>query len=135
MFQHFDWNLTHRVLFLDICPASLKPERPALTMHISRCSRTDISSWKLSAKASLMFSNPFTVRSFCKLNHISVSFISNSMKVICKKLIPFQESHVFFERSPVFWAARPNFQHNIEVSIKTAWVSRLSFHFLWQWQR
>ena len=49
-----------------------------------------------------MFSNPFTVRSFCKLNHISVSFIPNSMKVICKKLIPFQESHVFFERYRCF---------------------------------
>ena len=59
--------------------------------------RTDIGSYKLSAKVSLVLDNPFPVPSLCKLNHISVCFIQISMKVTCKELILFRENHVFFE--------------------------------------
>ena len=65
-------------------------------MSILWC-RTDISSWKFSAKVSLTLKNPFPVTSRCKLNHISVCFIHISTKITCKQLISFRESHVFFE--------------------------------------
>ena len=85
LLQHFDWDLTHQIL-----------ESSALKMHILWC-RTGICNCKLSAKVSLMLDNPFPVPSFCKLKHISVSFIQISTRSTCKQLIPFRESHVFFE--------------------------------------
>ena len=111
---------------------SYELERPALKMHILWC-RTDICSCKLSAKVSLMLDNPFPVPSLCKLNHISVCFIQISTKITCKQLIPFRESHVFFWSGPQCFGPLGKFQHNIEISIKTARVSRLSFRFLWLW--
>ena len=70
LFQHFYWNLTNQVLFLYIfAQPSLKLERPASKMHIIWY-RTDICSWKLSAKVSL--------------KHISIYFIQNSVKITCK---------------------------------------------------
>ena len=98
LFQHFDWDLTHQVLFHYILPSHhrYELERPALKMHILWC-RTDICSCKVSAKVSLMLDNLFPLPSFCKLNHISVCFIQISTKITCKQFIPFTESHVFFE--------------------------------------
>ena len=79
--------------------SSYELERQALKMHILWC-RTDICSFKLSAKVSLMLDNPFPVPHLCKLNHISVCFIQISTKITCKQLIPLRESHVFFEVIP-----------------------------------
>ena len=103
---------------------SYELERPALKMHILWC-RTDICSCKLSAKVSLMLDNPFPVPSLCKLNHISVCFIQISTKITCKQLIPFRESHVFLS-NPWCFGPLGKFRHNIEISTKTARVSRLS---------
>ena len=77
----------------------LKLERPAWKMDILWC-RTDICSWKISANVSLVLDNPFTVPFLCKLKHISVYFIQNSMKITCKQLISFRESHVFSKVIP-----------------------------------
>ena len=118
MFQRFDWDLTHRVLFLYILPSH--------HMNLNWC-RTDICSCKFSVKVFLMLDNPFLVPSLSKLNHISLCFIQISTKSPAKLPIPVRESNVFFEVIPglVLWAAR-KFQHNIKISIKTAHVSRLS---------
>ena len=125
--QHVDWDLTHQVLFT-FCPAIIWTwlEIPGLKMHILWC-RTDICSCKLSEKVSLMLDNPFPVPSLCKLNHISICFIQISMKVTCKQLIPFRESHVFsFYKWSRCFGPLGKFQHSIEISIKTAHISRLS---------
>ena len=88
--------------------------------------RTDICSRKFSAKVSLTLDNPFPVTSLCKLNHISVCFIQISTKITCKLLIPFRESHVFFEVIPGVLGRSVDFNINIEISIETARVSKLS---------
>ena len=115
LFQHFDWDLTHYRYFFFIIfwPAitSYELERPALKKRILW--------WKL------RLDNPFPVPSLCKLNHISVCFIQISTKITCKQLIPFRESHVFFEVIPGVLGRSVNFNIT-QISIKTAHVSRLS---------
>ena len=102
LFQHFDWDLTHQVLFLYIYFAqqSYELERPALENTHVLVQRTNIFSCKLSVKVSLMLNNPFLVPSLCKLNHISLCFIHVSTKSPAKLLIPFTESSGFFEVIP-----------------------------------
>ena len=116
LFQHFDWDLTHYRYFFFIIfwpvITSYELERPALKMRILW--------WRL------RLDNPFPVPSLCKLNHVSVCFIQISTKITCKQLIPFRESHVFFWSDPRCLGPLGKFQHNIEISIKTAHVSRLS---------
>ena len=99
LFQHFDWDLTHHVLFLYIYFAqpSYEHERPALENVHTLVQRTDIFSCKFSAKVSLMLGNPFLVPSLCKLNHISLCFIQISTKSPAKLLVPFRESTVYLE--------------------------------------
>ena len=127
MFQHFDWDLTHQILFLYIFPShhmNLRDQHD-WKMLIRWC-RTDICSCKLSAKVSLMLDNPFLVPSLCKLNHISLCFIQISTKLPAKLLIPFRESNVLFEIIPGVLGRPVNFNIT-KISIKTARVSRLSF--------
>ena len=102
LFQHFDWDLTHQVLFLYIYFAqpSYELERPALENAHTLVQRTDIFSSKFSAKVSLMLHNPFLVPSLCKLNHISLCFMQISTKSPAKLLIRFRESTVYFEVIP-----------------------------------
>ena len=92
----FDTSGTFSLCFTQ---QSYEPERPALKMHILWC-RTNICNSKLSAKVSLLLDNPFLVPSLCKLNHISFCSIQISAKITWKLLIPFRESHVFFEVIP-----------------------------------
>ena len=127
LFQHFDWDLTHQVLFLYIYFAqpSYELERPALENAHTLVQRTDIFSCKFSAKVSLMLDNPFLVPSLCKLNHISLLFIQISAKSPSKLLISFRESTVFWSRPRCFGPLR-KFQHKVKISIKTARVSRQS---------
>ena len=97
LFQHFDWDLTHQVLFLYILPSHHmnlrdQPWRLPLLWY-----RTDICSCKLSAKVSLMLDNPFPVLSLCKLNHISRKvksspvfwgcLFSNNITTLCRRLL------------------------------------------------
>ena len=101
MFQRFDWDLTHQVLFLYIFPShhmNLRDQHD-WKMLIRWC-RTDICSCKLSAKVSLMLGNPFLVPSLCKLNHISVCFIQISTKSLANSLFPSGKAMVFFEVIP-----------------------------------
>ena len=124
LFQHFDRDLTHQVLFLYIYfpQPSYELEIPALENAHTLVQRTDIS-----VNVSLMLDNPFLVPSLCKLNHISLCFIQISTKSPAKLLIPFRESTVFFFWShPRCFELLGKFQHNIKIFIKTARVSRLS---------
>ena len=97
LFQHFDWDLTHQVLFLYILPShhmNLRDQPWRLTLLWYR---TDICSCKLSAKVSLMLDNPFPVLSLCKLNHISRKvksspvfwgcLFSNNITTLCRRLL------------------------------------------------
>ena len=104
-FQHFDWDLTHQVLFpyIYFTQPSYELERPALENAHTLVQRTNIISYKFSVKVSLMLDNLFLVPSLCKLNHISLFFIQISTKSPAKLLIPFRESTVFLKSSPVFW--------------------------------
>ena len=129
LFQHFDWDLTHQVLFLYIYFAqpSYKLERPALENAHTLVQRTDIFSSKFFVKVSLMLDNPFLVPSRCKLNHISLCFIQISTKSPAKLSVPFRESTVtlLFLGHPWCFGPLGKFQHNIKIS-RTAHVSRLS---------
>ena len=97
LFQHFDWDLTHHVLFLYIYFAqpSYKLERPGLEDAHTLVQRTDIFSCEFSAKVFSMLENHFLVPSLCKLNHISLCFIQISTKSPAKLLTPNSESNVF----------------------------------------
>ena len=123
LFQHFDWDLTHQVLFLSIYFAqpSYGLEKPPLENARTLVQRTEIFSCKFSAKVSLILDNPFLVPSLCKLNHISLCFIQISTKSLAKLLIPFRES-TFFSGHPHCFGPLHKFQHNIKISIKTAHV-------------
>ena len=124
LFQHFDWDLTHQVLFLYILsshPMNLRDQ--PWKMLILWC-RTDICSCKFSAKVSLMLDNPFLVPSLCKLNHISLCFIQISTKSPAELLTSFRESMVFFEVIPGVLDRSVNFNIT-KISIKMARVSRL----------
>ena len=133
LFQHFDWDLTHQVLFLYIYFAqpSYELERPALENGHTLVQTNDIFSCKFSVKVSLMLDNLFLVPSRCKLNHISLCFIQISTKSPANLRILFRESTCFFWSHPRCFGPLGKFQHNIKISIKTARVSRLSFLFLW----
>ena len=97
LFQDFDWDLTHQVLFLYIYFAqpSYELETPDLENAHTLAQRTDIFSCKFSVKVSLMLDNPFLVPSVCKLNHVSLYFIQISTKSPAKLLIRIRESTVF----------------------------------------
>ena len=91
MFQNFDWNLTHRVLFLYVFQSNHEDLRDQPWKMLIIWCRTDIWSCKFSAKVSFMLGNSFLVPSLFKLNHISHCFIQNSTKSSAKLLIPFME--------------------------------------------
>ena len=116
---------------LHFAQQSYELERPAFKMHLLQC-RTHICSCKLSAKVSLMLGNPFPVPSLCKLNHISVFFIQISTNITTNSLFLSWKA-MFFWGDPQCFGLLGKFQHNIEISIKVACVSRLSFCFLWLW--
>ena len=97
LFQHFDWDLTHQVLFLYILPSHHMNLRDQPWKMLILWCRTDICSCKFFAKVSLMLDNQFLVPSLCKLNHINACFVQISKKITCKQLIPLSESHVFFD--------------------------------------
>ena len=87
---------------------NLRDQPCCLRMHILWY-RTENCSCKLSANVSSVLDNPFPVPSLCQLNHISVCFIQISTKVTCKPLIPFRESHAFFEVIPSVLGHSVNF--------------------------
>ena len=126
-FQHFDWDLTHQVLFICIYFAqpSYELERPALENAHTLVQRIDIFSCKFFVKVCLMLDNPFLVPSPCKFNHISLCFLQISTKSPAKLLIPSGKALFFLESSRCF-SPLCKFQHNIKISIKTAHVFRLS---------
>ena len=116
LFQHFDWDLIHQVLFLYILPShhmNLRDQHD-WKMLIRWC-RTDICSCKLSAKVSLMLDNPFLVPSLCKLNHISLCFI----QINTKSAYSLQGKQCFFWSHPRCFGPLGKFQHNIKIYIKT----------------
>ena len=86
------WHI--RYFFFHILPS----HHLNLKIHTLWC-RTDICSWKLSAKVSSMLDNPLPVPFLC-----SVCFILKSIRITCEQLIPFRES-LFLRWSSVFWAA------------------------------
>ena len=123
LFQHFDSDLTHHVLFVYILPSHHMNLRDQ-PWKILWC-RTDIRSCKFSAKVSLMLDSPFLVPSLCKLNNISVCSIQISTKLPANSLFPSRKP-MFFWSHPRCFGPLSKFQHNIKISIKMARVSRLS---------
>ena len=122
LFQHFDWDLTHQVLFLYILSSHHMNLRDQLWKMLILWCRTDICSSKFSAKVSLMLDNPFLVPSLCKLNHISLCFI----QISTKSAYSLQGKQCLFWSHPRCFGPLGKFQHNIKISIKTVRVSRLS---------
>ena len=126
LFQHFDWDLAHQVLFLYIYFAqpSYELERPILENAHTLVQRTDIFSCNFSVKVSLMLDNPFLIPLLCKLNPIFASFrlaqnhLQNCLFSSMKAL--------FFLKSSRCFGPLGQFLHNIKISVKTAHVSRLS---------
>ena len=128
LFQHFDRDLTHQILFLYIYFAqrSYERERPAMENGHTLVQKTDIFNCKFSVKVSLMLDNPFLAPSRCKLNHISLFLIQISTKSPAKLLIPFRKGTAFLWNHPRCFRSLGKFQHNIKISLKTVHVSRLS---------
>ena len=123
LFQDFDWDLTHQVLFLYIYFAqpSYELERPALENAHTLVQRIGIFSCKFSTKVSLMLENPFLVPSRSKLNHTSLGFVRISTKYL--------QNCLFSSGKALFFWSHPQLgksQHNIKISMKTALVFRLS---------
>ena len=58
-------------------------KKPVLEVQILWC-KTDIYSYNLSKKVSLMIDNLFLVPFLHNLKHISLYYIQNSMKITCK---------------------------------------------------
>ena len=115
------WHI--RYFFFTFYPAIVwtwETSIEAWKMLIRWC-RTDVCSYRLSAKLPLMLEKPFLVPSLRKLNHISVCVIQIRTKSPTNSLFP---SMFFLKSSPVFWLLG-RFQHNINISIKMARVSRL----------
>ena len=74
MSQHFDWDLTHKVLFLYIFPShhmNLRDQHD-WKMLIRWC-RTDICSCKISPKVFLTLDNLFIVKDFSTQHNIKIS--------------------------------------------------------------
>ena len=118
LFQHFDWDLIHQVLFLYILPShhvNLWETSIEDWKMLIRWCRTDICSCKLSAKVSLMLDNPFLVPSLCKLNHINLCFI----QINTKSAYSLQGKQCFFWSHPRCFGPLGKFQHNIKIYIKT----------------
>ena len=127
LFQHFDWDLAHQVLFLYIYfpQPSYELEIPALENAHTLVQRTDIS-----VNVSLMLDNPFLVPSLCKLNHISVCFIQISTKWPVNSLFPIGKV-MFFWSYPRCFGPFGKFQLN-----KDFYYDRPCFQtirFLWLW--
>ena len=125
LFQHFDWDLTHQVLFLYILPSHHMNLRDQLWKMLILWCTTDICCCTFSAKVALMLDYPFLVPPLCKLNHISLCFIQISTKSPAELLTSFRESMVFFEVIPGVLDRSVNFNIT-KISIKMARVSRLS---------
>ena len=126
LFQHFDWNLTHPVLFLYILPSDHMNLTDQPWKMFILWYRTDICSCKFHENVSLMLDNPFLVPSFCKLNHINLCFIQISTKLPANCLFSSGKAMFFFWSHPRCFEPLGKFQHSIKISIKTARVSRLS---------
>ena len=109
---------------LYITQQSYELDLRALKMDIL-CCRTDICSCKLSAKVSAVLGNPFLVPFLHKLNHNSVRSIQISTEITCKQFIPLGKAMCFWS-DPRCFGSLSKCQHNIEISIKSARVSRLS---------
>ena len=76
-----------------------------------------------------MLENTFPAPSLCKLNHISVCSSRLVWRSPANSLFP--SGKVIFLSDPRCFGSLGKFQHNTEISIKTARVSRLSFRLLW----
>ena len=129
LFQHFDWDLTHQVLFLYILPSHHMNLRDQPWKMLILWCRTDICSCKFSAKVSLMLDNPFLVPSLCKLIHISLCFIQIAQNHLQNCLFPSGKA-MFFWSHPQCFGPLGKFQHNIKISVKPLFPDYL---FLWLW--
>ena len=134
LFQHFDWDLTHQVLFLYILPShhmNLRDQPWRLEdAHNIRWCRTDIRSCKLSAEVSLMLDNSFLVPSLCILNHISVCFIQISTKWPVNSLFPIGKV-MFFWSYPRCFGPFGKFQHNKDFYYDGPCFQTIRFLWLW----
>ena len=119
-FQHFNWDLTHQVLFLYILPSN----HMNLRDQPWRCTY-------FGAELTFVAANFLQKYPWCYTIHFQFHLVVNwtisvfissrlARKSPKNSFIPFRESHVFVEglSDPrCFWALN-KFQHNIETSIK-----------------
>ena len=130
LFQHFDWDLTYQVLFLDILPSH----------HINLRDQP----WRCTCfGAELTFVAPSFLQKYpwCQTIyfqfHLFVNWtISAPVSSRLARKSPANswfasEKAVFFKSDPRCFGPLCKFQDNMEISIKTARVSKISFRFLW----
>ena len=108
-FQPFDWDLTHQLLFNFILCShhSYELDRLAFKMRILWC-RTDICTYKLSAKVSLMLDNPFPVHRFLHQNHLQSAYFLQGKPCL------------FLKWSPVFQFK--DFSIFLQITFKVVWT-------------
>ena len=128
LFQHFDCDLTHQVLFpyIYFTQPSYELDRPALENAYTMVQRTDIFSCTFSVKVSLMLHSLFLVPSLCGIEPYQPSLHSDQHKITCKTDYSLQGKHCFFWSYPRCFGLLGKFQHNIKISVKMAHISRLS---------
>ena len=130
LFQHFDWDLTHQVLFLYILPSS----HMNLRDQLRRC--TYFGAELTFAAGNFLQKYPWCYRIHFQF-HLFVNwtvsvFISSTLARRSPKNGLFPSGRACFcWRDPRCVGPLGKFQNNIENSMKTTRVFSLSFRFLW----
>ena len=117
LFKHFDWDLTHQVLFFYVLPSH----------HMNLRDQP----WRLEDAHTLVQNWHLELQTFCK----SILDVRESISAFVSSRLARKSAanSLFPSGKAMFWWFGPlsKFQHNIKIPIKAARVSRLSFHFLW----
>ena len=134
LFQHFDWDLTHQVLFLYILPSN----HMNLRDQSWRC--TYFGAELAFVAANFLRKYPWcytihTIQFHLFVNWTISAFVSSRLarRSPTNSLFPSGKAIFFFSSGPWCFGPLGKFQHNVQISIKTARVYRLSFRFLWLW--
>ena len=129
--QHFDWDLTHQVLFLYILPSN----HMNLRDHSWRCTY-------FGAELTFVAANFLQKYPWCQkilfqfhlfVNWTISAFVSSRLarRSPANSLFPLGEAKFFWSGPQCLGLGKS--QNNTEISIKVARVSRLFFRFLWLW--
>ena len=133
LFQQFGWDLTHQILFLYILPSN----QMDLRGQPWRCTYFGAGLAFVAANFLQKYPWCYTIHFQFHLfvNWTISAFVSSRLarRSPTNCLFPSGKAMFFFWSDPRCFGPLGKFQYNIEISMKTDRVSRLSFRFLWLW--